>query len=73
MPWVLPPPQQQLDNNYNMDIYIYVALNRTPNIDCYWVGAVPKGCRYKGYSLGTAWDLAWTLDPEPFEIPAAKP
>ena len=23
-------------------IYIYIALNRAPNIDCYWVGAVPK-------------------------------
>ena len=21
---------------------LYIALNRTPNIDCYWVGAVPK-------------------------------
>ena len=24
-------------------IWLYIALNRTPNIDCYWVGAVPKG------------------------------
>ena len=23
-------------------IWLYIALNRTPNIDCYWVGAVPK-------------------------------
>ena len=38
--WVLPPPQKQLDNNYNM--VIYIALNRPPNIGCYWVGAVPK-------------------------------
>ena len=29
-----------MDNTYKMDIYIYRALNRTPNIDCYWVGAV---------------------------------
>ena len=21
---------------------IYIGLNSTPNIDCYWVGAVPK-------------------------------
>ena len=21
---------------------LYIALNRTPNIDCYWVGAVPN-------------------------------
>ena len=21
---------------------LYIALNRTPNMDCYWVGAVPK-------------------------------
>ena len=34
--WVLPP----LDKHFNM--VIYIALNRTPNIDCYWVGAVPK-------------------------------
>ena len=23
-------------------IWVYIALNRTPNIDCYWVGAVPN-------------------------------
>ena len=23
-------------------IGLYIALNRTPNIDFYWVGAVPK-------------------------------
>ena len=23
-------------------IWLYIALNRTPNIDCYWAGAVPK-------------------------------
>ena len=23
-------------------IWLYIALNRTPNIDCYWVGAVPN-------------------------------
>ena len=23
-------------------IGFYIALSRTPNIDCYWVGAVPK-------------------------------
>ena len=23
-------------------IWLFRALNRTPNIDCYWVGAVPK-------------------------------
>ena len=34
------PAQQQLDNKYSM--VIHIALNRTPNIDCYWVGAVPK-------------------------------
>ena len=34
------PPQQQLDKEFIIGLYI--ALNRTPNIDCYWVGAVPK-------------------------------
>ena len=34
------PIQLQLDNNYNR--FMYIALHRTPNIDCYWVGAVPK-------------------------------
>ena len=29
--WVLPP----LSNSW---IMLYLALNRTPNIDCYWVG-----------------------------------
>ena len=23
-------------------LYLCIALNRTPNIDCYWVGAEPK-------------------------------
>ena len=23
-------------------IWLYIALNRTPNIDCSWVGAIPK-------------------------------
>ena len=23
-------------------VWLYIALNRTPNIDCYWVGAVPN-------------------------------
>ena len=23
-------------------IWLYIALNRTPSIDCYWEGAVPK-------------------------------
>ena len=37
--WVLPP----LSNSWIIIIiWLYTALNRTPNIDCYWVGAVPK-------------------------------
>ena len=37
--WVLPP----LSNNWIIVlIWLYMALNRTPNIDCYWVEAVPK-------------------------------
>ena len=36
--WVLPP----LSNSWiTIIIWLYIALNRTPNIDCYWVGAVP--------------------------------
>ena len=27
-----------------MIIWLYIALHRTPNLDCYWVGAVPKFC-----------------------------
>ena len=26
-------------------IWFYIALHRTPNLDCYRVGAVPKVCR----------------------------
>ena len=38
-PWVLPP----LSNSWiTIIIWLYIALNRTPNIDCYWVGAVPN-------------------------------
>ena len=37
--WVLPP----LSNSWIRNIiWSYIALNRTRNIDCYWVGAVPK-------------------------------
>ena len=37
--WVLPP----LSNSWIITIiWLYIALTRTPNIDCYWVGAVPK-------------------------------
>ena len=37
--WILPP----LSNSWViLIIWLYIALNRTPNIDCYWVGAVPK-------------------------------
>ena len=39
LPWVLPP----VSNSWKIVIIgLYIALNRTPNIDCYWVGAVPK-------------------------------
>ena len=37
--WVLPP----LSNSWMITIiWLYIALNKAPNIDCYWVGAVPK-------------------------------
>ena len=29
-------------------MWLYIALDGTPNIDCYWVGAVPK---LRGYWL----------------------
>ena len=32
-----------LSNSWIMNIiWLYIALNRTPNIGCSWVGAVPK-------------------------------
>ena len=31
-----------LSNSWIIIIWLYIALNRTPNIDCYWVGAVPN-------------------------------
>ena len=38
-PWILPP----LSNSWIIIIiWLYIAFNRTPNIDCYWVGAVPN-------------------------------
>ena len=38
-PWVLPP----FSNSWIINIiWVYIALNGTPNIDCYWVGAVPN-------------------------------
>ena len=37
--WVLDP----LSNSWIIIIiWLYIALNTTPNIDSYWVGAVPK-------------------------------
>ena len=37
--WVLPP----LSNSWMISIiWLYIALNRTPNIGCCWGGAVPK-------------------------------
>ena len=40
VPWVLP----HLSNSWIMAIiWLYIALNSTPDIDCYWLGAVPKG------------------------------
>ena len=38
MAWVLPP----LTNSRIIVIGLYIALDRTPHIDCYWEGAVPK-------------------------------
>ena len=36
--WVLPP----LSNSWiTLIVWLYLALNRTPNIDCYWVGQYP--------------------------------
>ena len=38
-PWVLPP----LSNSWIIHMRrLYIALNRTPNMDCYCVGAVPN-------------------------------
>ena len=37
--WVLPP----LSNSWIIIIiWLYIALNRTPNIDCYWRGQYPR-------------------------------
>ena len=39
-----PPPS----NSWTINIsWLYIALNRTPNTDCYWVGAVPNIQLYK--------------------------
>ena len=37
--WVLPLPSKSW---IILIIWLYIALNRAPNKDCYWVGAVPK-------------------------------
>ena len=37
--WVLPP----LSNSWIIStIWLYIALNGTPNIDCYWWGQYPN-------------------------------
>ena len=33
---------------------LFIALNRTPNIDCYWEGAVPKGLQTSAGAKGTS-------------------
>ena len=38
-PWILPPLS---DSWIIVIIQLYIAVNRSPNIDCYWVGAVPN-------------------------------
>ena len=49
---ILPP----LSNSWIIStIWLYIALNRTHNIDCYWVGAVPK---VKGLGVRT-WDVGF--------------
>ena len=41
--WVLPPP---LSNSWIINIiWLYIPLNRTPNIDCYWGGGSTQGLR----------------------------
>ena len=40
--WVGYCPHSVTIGEYLYYSYIYIALNRTPNIDCYWVGAVAK-------------------------------
>ena len=68
--WVLPPLS---NNGITTIILLYIALNRTPDIDCYWEGAVPnfyysmslrtmafgavKQVTHGMYSLTSAWNL----------------
>ena len=51
--WVryCPPPPPPCDSWIILIIWPYLTLNRTPNIDCDWVGAVPKvsAFRFKVY------------------------
>ena len=48
--WVLSPLSNSSIKNI---LWLYITLNRTPNIDCHWVGAVPKfqGSRVLGSGL----------------------
>ena len=48
--------QQQLDNNYLIVIWLYLARNRTPTIDCYRVGGSTQSLdiTYIGL-LGSLW------------------
>ena len=56
---VLPP----LSNSWIITIiWLYIALNRSPNIDCYWEGAVPKTYRKTGFRDAEAWGFLW-VDP----------
>ena len=33
---------QQSEYGFSLIMWLCIALNRTPTIDCYWVGAVPN-------------------------------
>ena len=48
--WILPP----LSNSWiNTIIWLYLALNRTPNIDCYWVGGSTQGLGFYGFGFSS--------------------
>ena len=62
--WILPP----LSNSWVINtIWLHIALSRTPNIDCSWVGAVPNVYTVLP-QLGASRQNPQALNPDPKKL-----
>ena len=64
--WVLPPPSNSW---ITIVIWLYIGLNRTPKIDCYWGGQYPRLQQVTTSCSTGCWSSAATMR-SPSRIPA---